>query len=103
MLLPGRLRILYAASHPAHAKPAQLRLQHEGHLVDVAPAGKQGLSLWDTGHYDALALGLDVHDNSGFELVQALASRGPLPPTIMIADSDNETIAQEAMKLGADE
>ena len=37
---------------------------------------------------------------SGLEVIRAMRSQGPLPPTIMVTGTGNERIAVEAMKAG---
>jgi len=94
-------RILYMEDDPGEARLAQKQLERAGYVVDIAHDGDQGLAMYDAGSYDALLVdhAMPVHD--GLEVIRALASRGPLPATIVVTGAGSEAIAVEAMKLGA--
>ncbi|MEW6139011.1 MAG: PAS domain S-box protein [Thermodesulfobacteriota bacterium] len=98
-----RIRVLYMEDDPAAARLLQKRLVRFGYKVDIACDGEQGLNMWDRGSYDLVAIDHDMPNVSGLDVIRALASKGPLPPTIMVTRPGNEKIAAEAMKLGADD
>ena len=50
--------------------------------------------------YDVLIVDQTLPEGNGLNLVRAIAASGPLPVTIMVTGTGNETIAVEAMKLG---
>lgn len=81
----------------------QRKLRKAGYDVDLAFDGEQGLAAWERGTYQLMAVDQDMPKMTGIELIRAIASRGPLPPTVMITGAGNESIAVEAMKLGADD
>ena len=98
---PRSIRILYIEDDPGLGRLFQRRLRRAGYIVDVAPDGKEGLALYDQGSYDVVAVDQTMPVHSGLEVIRILASRGPLPPTIMVTGTGSEQIAVEAMKLGA--
>jgi PAS domain S-box-containing protein len=95
------LRILYMEDDPGLGRLFQRRLGRAGYVVDVAPNGKDGVAMYDQGSYDVVAVDQTMPAMSGLEVIRILASRGPLPPTIMVTGTGSEQLAVEAMKLGA--
>ena len=95
------IRILYMEDNPGLARLFKKKLEREGYAVDIARDGEEGLAMYAAGDYDVVAVdqAMPIHD--GLEVIRILASRGPLPPTIMITGTGDEQIAVEAMKLGA--
>ena len=57
--------------------------------------------MYNAGTYDVVATDQAMPIHSGLEIIEILASQGPLPPTIMVTGTGSEQIAVEAMKLGA--
>ncbi len=103
MSSPDPIRILCVEDDPATARLLQRRLVHAGYSVDLARNGEEGIEKWERGAYDVLVVDQGMPGMTGLEVIRTLASRGPLPPTIMITGAGNEAIAVEAMKLGADD
>jgi len=83
------------------ARLFQKRMHKHGYEVDVAHDGEQGLAMLNDRDYDVVAVDHKMPRRTGLEVIQALAARGPLPPTIMITGAGNEKVAVEAIKLGA--
>lgn len=83
------------------ARLFQKRMHKHGYEVDVAHDGEQGLAMLNDRDYDVVAVDHKMPRRTGLEVIQALAARGPLPPTIMITGAGNEEVAVEAIKLGA--
>jgi two-component system response regulator AtoC len=94
------IRILYAEDDPATARLMEKRLKKHGYEIDIAPNGEEALTMWNRGSYDLLMVDHDMPVKTGAEVIQALSSKGPLPPIIMVTGMGNEDIAVEAMKLG---
>ncbi len=97
------VRVLYVEDDPGAALLFQRRLSRDNYVVEIARDGEHGLITWVTGAFDVLAVDQDMPRMKGLELLRELAARGPLPPTVMVTGAGNETIAVEAMKLGADD
>lgn len=98
---PTPVRILYMEDDPGLARLVQKHLERAGYLTDIAPDGEAGLAMYDEGSYDLVAVDHSMPAREGLDVIRVLASRGPLPPIIMITGNGNEQIAVEAMKLGA--
>ncbi|MDM8542463.1 response regulator [Desulfococcaceae bacterium HSG9] len=97
----GTVRILYMEDDLGLARLVQKRMKRAGYSVDIAGDGEIGLKMYLTGCYDVIAVDHQMPGYSGLEVIKNLASRGPLPPIVMITGKGNEQLAVEAMKIGA--
>jgi len=95
------IRILYMEDNLEAANLVKARLLEAGYQVDHALDGEQGLAMYDAGDYDIIAVDQHMPARDGLSVLRTLSARGPLPPTIMVTGTGCETIAVEAMKLGA--
>jgi PAS domain S-box-containing protein len=84
----------------AQARLAQKCLEREGFRVDVALDGLAGLACYDEKSYDVVVVDQTMPSRRGLEVLRDIASRGELPPAIMVTGTGNEEVAVEAMKLG---
>jgi signal transduction histidine kinase/CheY-like chemotaxis protein len=91
---------LYVEDDQALARLVQKRLEREGNDVDLAFDSKHGQKQFQSTAYDVLIVDQTLPEGNGLNLVRAIAASGPLPVTIMVTGTGNETIAVEAMKLG---
>lgn len=95
------VRVLLMEDDAGLARLFQKRLQRERYEVDVAADGEQGLAMYAAGPYDVVIVDQKMPARTGLEVIGALSSQGPLPPTIMVTGAGSEQIAVDAMKLGA--
>ena len=95
------IRVLCMEDNDGLARLLQKHLERQGYLVDRARDGEEGLAMYDAGSYDIVMMDQMMPVYTGLEVIRILASRGPLPPIIMITGTGSEQIAVEAMKLGA--
>ena len=95
------VRILYMEDEPGLARLFQKKLERAGYLVDIARNGEEGLAMYKEGSYDVVAVDQAMPVYTGLDVIRIMASRGPLPPMIMVTGTGSEQIAVEAMKLGA--
>lgn len=98
---PENARILYIEDDLGLARLFQRKLRRVGYEVDIARDGEQGLSMYEAGAYHLLFVDHQMPGCSGLEVIRRLARNGPLPATIMITGAGDETVAVEAIKLGA--
>ena len=101
MQLSNPIRILYIEDDKGLARLLQRRMRREGYNVDIAPDGIEGLAILAKQSYDVLLVDHRMPGFSGLEVIRRLAAGGMLPPTVMVTGAGDETIAVEAMKLGA--
>ena len=78
-------------------------LAQAGFVVDVACDGEEALAKYAAGSYDLLAIDQTLPLLDGLGVLRAIASNGPLPPTVMVTGTGNEKVAVQTMKLGADD
>ncbi len=95
------IHILYMEDDPGLARLVQKRMRRAGYRVDTANDGKTGLKMYRAGRYDVIAVDQQMPGYSGLEVIKILASRGPLPPIVMITGQGDELLAVEAIKIGA--
>ncbi|MDM8542469.1 response regulator [Desulfococcaceae bacterium HSG9] len=95
------VNILYMEDDLGLARLVQKRMKRAGYNVDIAGDGKIGLEMYETGQYDVIAVDQQMPGYSGLEVIRILASKGPLPPIVMITGQGNELVAVDAMKIGA--
>jgi PAS domain S-box-containing protein len=95
------VRILYMEDNEGISRLLQKRLSRRGYMIDTAPNGETGLEMCASQHFDAIILDYNMPGLNGLQVMQRLADRGTMPPTIMLTGSGNERIAVEALKLGA--
>jgi DNA-binding response OmpR family regulator/DNA-binding CsgD family transcriptional regulator len=95
------VRILYLEDDKGLARLLQRRMRREGHEVDLAHDGLNGLALLEKQPYDVLLVDYRMPGISGLEVLRRLAAGGKLPPAVMLTGAGDEATAVEAMKLGA--
>ncbi|MGO9570227.1 MAG: sigma 54-interacting transcriptional regulator [Desulfomonilaceae bacterium] len=101
MTPPKLVRVLYMEDDRGLALLMQRKLKPSGYLVDLATDGAEGLAMCERGTWDVLIIDHKMPGYSGLEVIRTLASRKALPASIMITGVGDETVAVEAMKLGA--
>jgi signal transduction histidine kinase/FixJ family two-component response regulator len=95
------IRVLYMEDDAGLARLLQRKLEHAGYQVDVAPDGEEGLTMYESGDYDIVAVDQNMPVRSGLEVIRIMSAHGALPPTIMVTGTGDEQTAVQAMKLGA--
>ena len=95
------VRILVIDDDAGQARLAQRTLERAGYAVEVAGDGDTGLALQATRAFDVLMVDHQMPGTGGLDVLRTLATRGTLPPTIMVTGHGDEAVAVEAMKLGA--
>jgi PAS domain S-box-containing protein/putative nucleotidyltransferase with HDIG domain len=94
------IRILYIEDDPGLARLVQKRLGKAGYTVDIAVDGEQGIAKYEADAYDVVFVDQSLPIYDGLQVIRILASRGPLPPIVMVTGTGDEKVAVEAMKLG---
>ncbi len=60
-------------------------LCHDGHTVDTASSGQEGLSLWEANRYDAVVLDIMLPEKNGIEVLKQMRSKGDLTPVLVLS------------------
>lgn len=96
------VKILIIEDDPGLARLAQKRLERVGYRIDIALNGEEGLKMYKTGSYQAVAVDHNMPgDYSGLDVIRILGEEKQMVPVVMVTGSGDEKIAVEAMKLGA--
>ena len=95
------MRVLIIENDAEQARRMQRTLERAGYAVDLAATGDAGLALAEAGAYDVLLIEEQLPGPGGLALLRTLATRGALPPTIMVTGHGEATRAVEALHLGA--
>ncbi len=95
------IRILYMEDDAGLARLFQKSMERGCYAVDLAADAAQGLAMCDAAPYDVLVVDHDMPGRSGLDVIRFLVEQEKLPVTIMITGAGDETVAVEAMKLGA--
>jgi len=83
------------------ARLLQKRLERDGYRVDLAADGEKGLALLAGNMYDVMIVDYNMPVLGGLDVIRTLSSQKRLVPTIMVTGVGNESVAVEALKLGA--
>lgn len=78
-------------------------LREEGHAVDVAYDGLEGLNLAEMNPYDAIILDLMLPGRNGFEVVSSLRRQHIPTPVLMLTAKDSVTSKVEGLNRGCDD
>jgi len=76
-------------------------LEYEGHQVDVAGNGPEGLELFRGSNYDIVLCDIKMPEMDGIEVLEKLNAYSPDAPVIIISGHGNIDTAVEAIKKGA--
>ena len=78
-------------------------LKEEGHAVDVAADGPQGLWLATENEYGAIVLDVMLPGMDGFQLCRRLRESGAWAPVLMLTARDGVTDRVRGLDAGADD
>lgn len=76
-------------------------LSFEGHHVDTAPEGIEGLRLFEENEYEAVLCDVKMPNIDGIEVLESILAMNPQVPVIMITGHGNVETAVKALKKGA--
>ena len=94
-------RVLSMEDDPGLSLLLKKHLERRGYSVDLAADGEKGLKMLDAGQYDVLLVDYDLPFLGGLDVLRGLSSKGMPVPVIMLTGEGNESVAVEALKLGA--
>ncbi len=97
------LRILLAEDNPANQKLATYLLQNRGHVVEIAPDGRQAVHLAVQNRYDVILMDVQMPNLNGWEAAVAIrASEGPnaLTPIIALTAHVMHGYRQQCLEAG---
>jgi len=97
------MRVLVVEDEVRMAGVLQRALKEEGHAVDVAGDGPQGLWLATENQYAAIVLDVMLPGLDGFELCRRLRESGAWAPVLMLTARDGVTDRVRGLDAGADD
>jgi DNA-binding response OmpR family regulator len=97
------MRILVVEDEPRMAGLLRQGLVEDGHVVTVAPDGRIGLTLAETGGFDLLILDVMLPGCTGFEIAKQRRSCGDRTPILMLTARDAPRDVVAGLDLGADD
>src|ERR1700751_2446790 len=97
------MRVLVVEDEARMAGVLQRALREEGHAVDVAGDGLQGLWLATENQYAAIVLDVMLPGMDGFELCRRLRESGAWAPVLMLTARDGVDDRVRGLDAGADD
>lgn len=94
-------RVLYMEDDKGIAALMRRKLERAGYEVALASDGAEGLEMCESSSWDAIIVDHKMPRFSGLDVIRRLAQRKAMPASIMITGAGDETVAVEALKLGA--
>lgn len=94
-------RILIAEDEPAIAKALELKLTHDGYIVELAIDGEEALKKLTAGKYSMLLLDLIMPKKDGFGVLEALKAAKNKVPVIVLTNLGQEEDLERAKAMGA--
>ena len=101
MSLPRPLRILVMEDDIDQAELVQRTLEDAGYDVEVTHDGESGLAKFQSHAYDVVIVDHQMPGKDSMEVLHTLVAWSDIAPMVMINGQGDETVALEAMKLGA--
>jgi len=99
----GRMRILVVEDEAKMAALLKRGLTEEGHAVDVAGSGSDGVWSGIENRYDAIVLDVMLPDFDGFEVCRRLRAAGRWAPILMLTARDAVADRVTGLDAGADD
>jgi two-component system, OmpR family, response regulator len=97
------MRVLVVEDEIRMARLVQRALEEEGHAVDIARNGADGLWLATENAYGAIVLDVMLPDFDGFELCRRLRQKEVWVPVIMLTARDGVADRVRGLDAGADD
>ena len=97
------MKVLLVEDERRLAASLRKGLVAEGHTVEVANDGEQGLWLAQSTAFDAIVLDIMLPKLNGFRVCEQLRSSGNWTPILMLTAKDGEHDIAEALDTGADD
>ncbi len=97
------MRILLIEDEATLRNNLQERLRHEGHVVDVATDGKEGLYAGSEYPIDVAVVDLGLPKLPGIEVIRQLRARGRTFPIIILTARGRWQDKEEGLEAGGDD
>ncbi len=101
--MPALMRILVVEDETKTADYLKKGLSENGHVVDVAHHGEDGLHLAMTEPFDLLVLDIQLPGRDGWSVLHSLRRAGRQLPVLILTASDKVDERVKGLDLGADD
>ena len=78
-------------------------LRQDGHTVDTASSGTEGLMCWETNRYDAVVLDIMLPVLNGIAILKQMRSKGDLTPVLVLSAKADVDDRVSGLESGADD
>jgi two-component system OmpR family response regulator len=97
------MKILVIEDESRVAQFIRKGLLEDGHVVDLARDGVEGLALASVGEYDVIVLDVMLPGKSGFQVASQLRAEGNPTPILMLTAKDSRDDIVHGLDVGADD
>jgi two-component system cell cycle response regulator CtrA len=97
------MKALLIEDDPATAQAVELMLRSDGHNVDHADLGKEGVDLATLYDFDVILLDINLPDITGWVVLEKLRSTGVKAPVIIVSGLAAIEDRVKGLDLGADD
>ena len=97
------MKLLLVEDDKLTAEFVKVGLQEDGHEVDHATTGRDGLLYARMNAYDALILDLNLPDITGFSITETLRAEGKSTPILMLTAATQVEYVVQGLNVGADD
>ncbi len=97
------MKILLIEDEARVAQFVKKGLQEEGHVVDLAADGVEGIALASVSEYDVIILDVMLPGKSGFHVASELRAEGNPTPILMLTAKDTRDDIVHGLDVGADD
>jgi DNA-binding response OmpR family regulator len=99
--MPPARTILFAEDEPSFRLAAFTFLSSQGYQVEVCESGKAAIEALTHSQFDVVILDYRMPEMTGLNVLQWMYEQKSETPVIMLTGAGSESIAVEALKLGA--
>ena len=78
-------------------------LRQDGHTVDTAGTGGEGLALWEASRYDAVVLDIMLPERSGLSILKHMRHAGDMTPVLILSAKGAVDDRITGLECGADD
>ncbi len=78
-------------------------LRQDGHTVDTAGTGSEGLALWEASRYDAVVLDIMLPERSGLSVLKHMRNTGDATPVLVLSAKSAVDDRVAGLECGADD
>jgi two-component system cell cycle response regulator len=96
-------RVLVVDDEPEIAELVALRLEHEGHTAETAPAGPEALATLAASQFDLIFLDVTMPGMSGLEVLAQLRADQSDVAVVLMTGHGSEDLVVDALRHGADD